>query len=107
MSVGAAGKNGKANMPWYRCKVNEVGPASDGTETSAPVVYVNLTDTGGAFTSTWFYAASGIQDQVLAVAIAAINSSLNVEMGATAPVAGNSPFTDIQNLYLLAVGVGE
>ncbi len=109
MSVGVAEKNGEANMPWYRCKVNEVGPASDGTETPAPVVYVSLTDTGSppAFTSTWFYAASGIQEQVLAVAIAAINSNLNVEAGTTAPVAGNNPFTDIQNFYLLAAGVGE
>ena len=89
-------------MPWYTCTVNEVGPASDATETPDLVVYINLTDKAGGFFKTWFYAANGIQNQVLDVAIAAINGSKNVEVAATAPHPGNSPFTDISRLYLLA-----
>jgi hypothetical protein len=62
-------------MAWYTCVVNNVGPATDGTETNDPVVYINLTDTANpaAFVGQWFYAAEGGQNQMLAVALAAIN----------------------------------
>jgi hypothetical protein len=89
-------------MAWYRCTVNEAGPASDGTETPPPVVYINLTDTAGSFEKTWFYAANGIQELALEVAIAAINGQKHVEVGATPPVSGDNPFTDIQSFYLLS-----
>jgi hypothetical protein len=89
-------------MPWYKCTVNEVGPASDATDTPHPVVYINLTDTEGSFSNTWFYAANGIQNQVLDVAIAAISDRKDVEVGATAPKPENEPYTDITRLYLLA-----
>ena len=48
-------------MAWYLCTVNAVGPATDGTETNDPVVYINLTDTANpaAFAGQWFYAAEG------------------------------------------------
>jgi hypothetical protein len=92
----------EANMPWYKCTVNEVGPASDATDTPGPVIYINLTDTGGGFANTWFYAANGIQNQALDVAIAAISGHKDVEVAATAPLPGNNPFTDISRLYLLA-----
>ena len=52
-------------MAFFSCIVNEVGPAADGTETSAPVIYINLTDTGGSFANQWFYAAEGSQAQML------------------------------------------
>ena len=42
------------------------------------VVYINLTDKGGGFANTWFYAAKGIQNQALDVAIAAINGRKDV-----------------------------
>ncbi len=89
-------------MPWYRCTVNEVGPVSDASETPDLVVYINLTDKGGGFTNTWFYAAKGIQNQALDVGIAAINGRKDVQVAATAPHSGNQPFTDINRLYLLA-----
>jgi hypothetical protein len=88
-------------MAFYTCTVNEVGPASDGTETPAPVIYVNLTDTQNTFTNTWFYAANGIQDEVLDVGIAAINGGKNVEVGAVPPTAQDQP-TEISRMYLLA-----
>jgi hypothetical protein len=89
-------------MPWYTCTVNNVGPATDGTETPTPVVYVNLSDGGGAFTNQWFYVANGGQNQILAVALAAVNGQKNVEVAATAPNAGGSPYTSITRMYLNA-----
>ncbi len=86
-------------MPWYTCKVNEVGSASDASDTPAPVVYINLTDKAGAFANTWFYAASGIQQQLLEVGLAAINNCQHVEVAATAPVPGNNPYTEVSRTY--------
>lgn len=86
-------------MPSYRCTVNEVGPAVDGTETASPVVYINLTDTAsGSFANTWFYAANGAQNQMLDVAIAAISNDNEVDVVATAPNAGGSPYTEISRI---------
>jgi hypothetical protein len=92
-------------MPWYRCSVNEVGPAADGTETSVPVIYINLSDTGNppAFAGQWFYAQEGAQNQMLAVALAALNGNKKVQAAAlSAPGPGNTGFIEIQRLYLLA-----
>jgi hypothetical protein len=89
-------------MPWYKCTVHQVGPASDGSETPPPVIYINLTDVAGDFANTWFYAANGIQNQVLDVGIAAINGRKNVQVGANAPNPGGSPYTGISRMYLLA-----
>ncbi len=88
-------------MPWYKCTVNEVGPATDGAETPDPVIYLNLTDQGGSFASTWFYAGNGGQTPMLAVGIAAINGNRPVQVGADAPNAGNSPYTAISRMYLM------
>ena len=55
-------------MSFLSCIVNEIGPAADGTETSDPVIYVNLTDTQGSFTGQWFYAAEGSQGQFVTIA---------------------------------------
>jgi hypothetical protein len=83
----------------YVCTVNQVGPASDGTETPAPVVYINLTDTAGSFENFWFYAANGIQQQLLDVGIAAITHGKDVAVAATAPEPGNSQFTEVSRLF--------
>ena len=88
-------------MPSYRCTVNEVGPAVDGTETASPVVYINLTDIKGSFANTWFYAADGAQNQMLDVAIAAINNDNAVDVVATAPNSGGSPYTEIARIHEL------
>ena len=88
-------------MPSYRCNVNEVGPAVDGTETASPVVYINLTDIKGSFANTWFYAADGAQNQMLDVAIAAISHDNAVDVVAAAPNAGGSPYTKIDRIHEL------
>jgi hypothetical protein len=89
-------------MAWYTCTVNNVGPATDGTETTPPVIYINLTDTANppAFTGQWFYASDGGQNQMLAVALAAMNGQKHVDAGATPPNAGGAPYTAITRLYL-------
>jgi hypothetical protein len=89
-------------MPWYTCAVNEVGPATDGTETSAPVLYINLTDTGNpsTFSGQWFFAAEGGQNPMLAVALAAMNGGKHVEVAALSS-APSTAFIEIQRMYLL------
>jgi hypothetical protein len=90
-------------MSWYKCTVNAVGPASDATDTPAPVIYIQLTDTAGDFpANTWFYIANGIQNEALDVAIAAMNSQKHVSVGAVPPLPENKTFTEISRLYLLA-----
>jgi hypothetical protein len=89
-------------MAWYKCTVTAVGPASDGTETPAPVIYIQLTDTAGSFSTTWFYIANGVQNEALDVAIAAIDSQKHVSAGAVPPNHGNAPYTEITRLYLLS-----
>jgi hypothetical protein len=87
----------------YTCIVNCVGPATDGTETNDPVVYINLTDTGNnpaAFVRQWFYAAEGGQDQMLDVALAAMNGGKHVQAAAEPPNSGGSPYTRIARLNL-------
>ena len=83
----------------YVCTVNQVGPASDGSETPAPVVYINLTDTAGAFENYWFYAANGIQQQLLDVGISAIASGKDVAVGAIEPNPGNNPWTEVNRIF--------
>jgi hypothetical protein len=86
-------------VPWYACTVNAVGPASDASDTPAPVIYINLTDTSGDFVDTWFYAANGIQQQLLDVGIAAITDGKDVEVEANGPLPGNQPFTEVSRIY--------
>lgn len=86
-------------MPWYACTVNAVGPASDASDTPGPVVYINLTDTAGSFENIWFYAANGIQQQLLDVGIPAITDGKDVSVGAIAPEPGNNPFTEVSRIY--------
>ena len=91
-------------MAWVNCHVNQVGPASDGTETPAPVIYINLTDVAGSFVDYWFFIEDGVQDEALAVAIAAMSYGKQVAVGMDPPNAGNSPFTGISRLYLQTFG---
>ncbi len=84
-------------MPNYLCVVNEAGPGNSGP-TSNPNVAVNLTDTGGSFASTWFYAAEGIQDQLLDACIAAIIGNKRMEVTAVAPNPTGVPYTEISRI---------
>jgi hypothetical protein len=87
---------------WYTCKVNRAGPASDGTETSTPVIYINLTDEQGSFSGQWFYAADNSRPQMLAIALTAINMQAPVRVALDPPNGAGKPYTEIQRLYVLS-----
>ena len=89
-------------MPSDNCKVVHVGPASDGAETPAPVIYIQLTDEAGSFTNYWFYAADNSKKEMLATAMTAISLKASVAVSAVAPNPNNSPYTQINRLYLAA-----
>jgi hypothetical protein len=89
-------------MPWYTCQVTEAGPAADGTETTPPVIYIELTDQAGSFSAQWFYAAENARDEILAVALSAISTGFSVEAAAVAPNPGGTPYTEISRLYLIS-----
>jgi hypothetical protein len=91
-------------MPWTNCIVNGVQAATDGTEIGAgsPQAYVILTDVNSppAFTNTNFFLAAPGQNQMLAIAIAAMNLNFQVGVGYTAPNPNNNPYTAITRLLL-------
>jgi hypothetical protein len=90
-------------MAWYRCKVNQAGPISDGTETPNPVIYINLTELEGRFApNQWFFAADNCKSQMLAAALSAITVGATVTVGGAPPNVNNDPFTQIDRLYVNA-----
>jgi hypothetical protein len=85
----------------YTCTVNNVGSAVDGSETSGTQAYVSLTDTAGSFSAKFFYLPALAQNQMLAVALAAITTGKKVWVGAAAaPNSANNPYTEITRLIL-------
>jgi hypothetical protein len=87
---------------FYNCKVNAAGPADDGTETPAPVIYINLTDQSGSFAGYWFYARENSKSQMLAVALTAISLQATVQVAADPPNTPNNIYTQIYRLYVNA-----
>jgi hypothetical protein len=85
---------------WYTCTVDSVGPASNGTETPNPVIYLNLTDQAGAFSGQWFFAASNSRKEMLAVGLAAMSTSRAVTVLADPPAASGSPYTQVYRFYI-------
>ncbi len=88
-------------MPEFVCIVEQAGVATSGAMTPNPGVALLLTDTGGAFQSTWFYAANSGKKEMLAVALAAIGTQSQVNAFCDAPAAGG-PSTECHNLYLMS-----
>lgn len=87
---------------WYTCMVQEVGPASDGGETAAPVIYINLTDVAGGFEGYWFFAAENSRNEMLAVALSAMSTGRQVTVAADEPVPNNTTYTQIYRFYIIA-----
>jgi hypothetical protein len=85
-----------------KCSVNQAGAACDGGEGPNPVIYINLTDTAGSFAGQWFYTAEVGKREMLAVALAAINTQSKVLATIDPPKPGNNPYTVIFRLYLSA-----
>jgi hypothetical protein len=90
-------------MAFFSCTVNEIGPAADGTETANPVIYINLTDTGGSFLNQWFHAAENSKAQMLSVGLAAISTNRQVEVAVDTP---NVPYSSVTRMYLLGSEFG-
>ena len=90
-------------MPFLSCTVNEIGPAADGSETPDPVIYMNLTDTGGSFKNQWFYAAERSKAQMLSVGLAAVSANKQVEVAIDTP---NVPYSSVTRMYLLGSEFG-
>ena len=90
-------------MAFFSCTVNEIGPAADGTETAHPVIYVNLTDTGGSFANQWFHAAEASKTQMLSVGLAAMSTNRQVEVAIDTP---NVPYSSVRRMYLLGSAGG-
>src|SRR6516225_8924622 len=90
-------------MAFFSCTVNEIGPAADGTETANPVIYINLTDTGGSFVNQWFHAAENSKAQMLSVGLAAISTNRRVEAAIDTP---NVPYSSVTRMYLLGSEFG-
>jgi hypothetical protein len=90
-------------MAFFSCTVNEIGPAADGAETAEPVIYINLTDTGGSFANQWFYAAERSKAQMLSVGLAAMSTNRPVEAAIDTP---NVPYSSVRRMYLMGPGGG-
>jgi hypothetical protein len=90
-------------MPFFSCTVNEIGPAADGTETADPVIYINLTDTGGSFVNQWFHAVENSKAQMLSVGLAAMSTNRQVEVAINTP---NVPYSSVTRMYLLGSEFG-
>jgi hypothetical protein len=87
----------------FTCTVNEVGPASDAPETHSPTIYMDLTDLGGSFTETWFYAANSSKREMLAVALAAVSTQSQVRAVLDVPTGQDvTPHPQCYRLYLVA-----
>ena len=90
-------------MAFFSCIVNEIGPAADGAETREPVIYMNLTDTGGSFANQWFHAAERAKTQMLSVGLAAMSTNRPIEAAIDTP---NVPYSSVRRMYLIGPGGG-
>jgi hypothetical protein len=87
----------------FTCTVNEAGPASNGTETQSPTVYFQLTDLGGTFDHTWFFAANSAKREMLAVALAAVSTQSQVRADVDIPTGPDTnPHPQCYRLYVVA-----
>jgi hypothetical protein len=85
----------------YVCVVNAVGPVVDAPETPSPSVYVNLTDMGGSFDHTWFFAANNCKREMLATALAAISTQSQVRAALDTPTGQDvTPHPQCYRLFL-------
>jgi hypothetical protein len=85
----------------YTCIVNQVGPTTLHSDTPAPEIALNLTDVGGSFSDNWFFAAASARNQMLAVALAAVSTQLQVSAWVDPPNANNTPWTQCYELRVM------
>jgi len=71
-------------------------------QTPNPMVLFRLNDVSGAFSDIWFYAPQATKNQMLAVALAAINTQSQVHVFVDTPNPPGGEATQCYNMYLLA-----
>lgn len=86
----------------FTCTVNQAGSSVEGSETPNPQTYLNLTDLGGSFTGTWFFAADKAKREMLGVALAAVSTQNQVSAFVDPPNAGNNPLTQCYTLHIVS-----
>jgi hypothetical protein len=87
----------------FTCNVNQVGPVTDAPETTPPTIYLCLTDAGGSFYHTWFYAANNAKRKMLATALAAISTESQVRAVLDIPTGQDvTPHPQCYRLYIVA-----
>jgi hypothetical protein len=92
-----------AELGLRTCTVGAVGPASDANETSAPVIYVQLTDEANAWpVKQWFDADDVAKREILAIALMArsLNRPVSAEVDAPNPPGPGQKYTAIHRTYL-------
>lgn len=88
---------------YLTCSVSEAGPSMNSNETALPVIMICLTDSGGKFSNTWFYAAQDAKTQMLAVALAAISTGSQVNALVDVPTGPDTePHPQCYILYIIA-----
>lgn len=82
----------QAELRWYTAQIDHAG------KVNAPGVLIQLTDTKAVptFTGKWFKAKSGIENEMLAVALTALTADMLV----TVYVDADAPFSEIIRMYL-------
>jgi hypothetical protein len=85
----------------YTCIVISAGPTIRWSDTPAPEVIIQLSDTNNSFTGNWFFAAQDAKNQMLAVALAAISTQMQVSAWVDPPNTNNTPWTQCYELRII------
>jgi hypothetical protein len=87
----------------YTCTVNQAGASVGVPGTSDPAIRFMLSDAGGSFINTGFFAAETGKNQMLGVALAAIITQSQVSAFLDDPAQPvNPPGAQVYSLYILA-----
>ena len=87
----------------FTCNVNEAGPVIDAPETPPPTIYLCLTDMGGSFDHTWFYAGNPAEREMLATALGAISTESQVRAVLDVPTGQDTvPHPKCHRLFIVA-----
>ena len=97
---------GEEARPWLTCTVTEAGPSVTGNSTlflkvntgQPPIIVIGLTDTAGSFSRQQFSVPGNCQNEMLAVALAAISTGKQVVAQVDTPAAGT--LAQCYSLYL-------
>jgi hypothetical protein len=85
----------------HTCTISQAGPSMNNEgQTPNPMVLFLMSDVKGAFSNYWFFAPQATKNQMLATAIAAMTSQMQVNVFVDTPNSNNNPATQVYNMYL-------